>query len=111
MGTVTNQQNSRTENIQPSNNVAEEEVVDHHLNNPDHDDEFVSESYQASTEDINEANASMKRLGVTGNDNNEEWEAELEGELNEFEMVNSKEEDPEWENQIQQMLEAEEKQN
>ena len=28
--TVTNQQNSRTENIQPSNN--EEEVVDHHLN-------------------------------------------------------------------------------
>jgi len=109
--TVTNQQNSRTENIQPSNNVAEEEVVDHHLNNPDHDDEFVSESYQASTEDINEANASMKRLGVTGNDNNEEWEAELEGELNEFEMVNSKEEDPEWENQIQQMLDAEEKQN
>jgi len=107
--TVTNQQNSRTENIQPSNN--EDEVVDHHLNNPDHDDEFVSESYQASTEDINEANASMKRLGVTGNDNNEEWEAELEGELNEFEMVNSKEEDPEWENQIQQMLDAEEKQN
>jgi len=107
--TATNQQNSRTENIQPSNN--EEEVVDHHLNNPDHDDEFVSESYQASTEDINEANASMKRLGVTGNDNNEEWEAELEGELNEFEMVNSKEEDPEWENQIQQMLDAEEKQN
>jgi len=109
--TVTNQQNSRTENTETSNNVAEEEVVDHHLNNPDHDDEFVSESYQASTEDINEANASMKRLGVTGNDNNEEWEAELEGELNEFEMVNSKEEDPEWENQIQQMLDAEEKQN
>jgi len=109
--TVTNQQNSRTENTETSNNVAEDEVVDHHLNNPDHDDEFVSESYQASTEDINEANASMKRLGVTGNDNNEEWEAELEGELNEFEMVNSKEEDPEWENQIQQMLDAEEKQN
>ena len=42
---------------------------------------------------------------------NEEWEAELEGELNEFEMVSSKdgrsEEDPEWENQIQQMLDAE----
>jgi len=109
--TVTNQQNSRTENTETSNNVAEDEVVDHHLNNPDHDDEFVSESYQASTEDINEANASMKRLGVTGNDNNEEWEAELEGELNEFEMVNSKEEDPEWENQIQQMLDAEENQN
>jgi len=108
---ATNQQKSRTEN--ETSNVAEEEVVDHHLNNPDHDDEFVSESYQASTDDINEANASMKRLGVIGNENNEEWEAELEGELNEFEMVNSKgtEEDPEWENQIQQMLDAEEKQN
>ena len=71
----------------------------------------MSESYQASTEDMVEANASMKRLGVTGN---EEWEAELEGELNEFEMVSSKDgrseqEDPEWENQIQQMLDAEEK--
>lgn len=39
-------------------------------------------------------------------------EAELEGELNEFEMVSSKADedsnDPEWENQIQQMLDAEE---
>jgi len=108
---TTNQQKSRTEN--ETSNVADEEVVDHHMNNPDHDDEFVSESYQASTDDINEANASMKRLGVIGNDNNEEWEAELEGELNEFEMVKSEgtEEDPEWENQIQQMLDAEDKQN
>ena len=43
---------------------------------------------------------------------NEEWEAELEGELNEFEMVSSKADedsnDPEWENQIQEMLDAEE---
>ena len=30
--TVTNQQNSRTENTETSNNVAEDEVVDHHLN-------------------------------------------------------------------------------
>ena len=51
---------------------------------------------------------------LIGNEN-EEWEAELEGELNEFEMVNSKdgrgEDDPEWENQIQQMLDAEESTN
>merc|ERR1711997_332165 len=109
--TTTNQQKTRTEN--ETSNMGDEEVVDHHVNNPDHDDEFVSESYQASTDDINEANASMKRLGVVGNDNNEEWEAELEGELNEFEMVKSEgtEEDPEWENQIQQMLDAENKQN
>merc|ERR1711997_1208377 len=57
---TTNQPEMRTENETTSNNVAEDEVVDHHLNNPDHDDEFVSESSQASTEDINEANASMK---------------------------------------------------
>ena len=32
----------------------------------DGEDEFVSESYQASSKDIKEANASMKRLGVKG---------------------------------------------
>ena len=55
----------------------------------------------------------FKTFLFSGNDNNEEWEAELEGELNDYEMVNSKgtEEDPEWENQIQQMLDAEDKQN
>ena len=48
-------------------------------------------------------------------DNPEEWEAELEGELNEFEVVNGSgnggkagEANPEWENQIEEMLEAEE---
>ena len=34
----------------------------------DHDDdEFVSDSYQASSADIDEVNASMKTLGVKGN--------------------------------------------
>ncbi len=44
-------------------------------------------------------------------DTEEEWEAELEGELNEFEVVSSKEGSPqnaEWENEIQNMLDAEE---
>ena len=31
-----------------------------------HDDEFVSDSYQASSADIDEVNASMKTLGVKG---------------------------------------------
>lgn len=35
-----------------------------------------------------------------------EWEAELEGELNEYEVVKD-EDNPEWENQIQEMLDAE----
>ena len=32
----------------------------------DNDDEFVSESYQASTSDVDEANEAMKKLGVVG---------------------------------------------
>ena len=45
--------------------------------------------------------------------NDSEWEAELEGELNEYEMVGEDgdgvdvEDNPEWENQIEEMLEAE----
>jgi len=109
--TSTKAKQSKTDKEQ-NNHQDSEEIVDNSGN--DGDDEFVSESYQASSKDIKEANASMKRLGVKGNEN-EEWEAELEGELNEFEMVSSKGDeegsnDPEWENQIEQMLEAEEKQ-
>ena len=33
----------------------------------DHDDEFVSEAYQASTSDIAEAEQIIKNLGVGGN--------------------------------------------
>ena len=64
-------------------------------------------------------NKKQKRTRVTKKyqsffSGNEQWEAELEGELNEFEMVSSKADtesnDPEWENQIQQMLDAEENQ-
>ena len=43
-------------------------------------------------------------------DTDEEWEAELEGELNEFEVVSSKDGSPqnqEWENEIETMLDAE----
>jgi hypothetical protein len=90
----------------------------------------VSESYQASTTDIAEVDESMKKLGVGStystaraqdrfvtesllsrldHKDTDEWEAELEGELNEFEMVaEGKDEDnPEWESQIQEMLDAE----
>lgn len=70
------------------------------------DDEFVSDSYQASTSDLAEADETMKKLGVAEDD----LEAELEGELNEYEVVDGKGQDgenPDWENQIQEMLEAE----
>merc|ERR1719322_721019 len=90
-------------------------VDDDSINNEgasnDHDDEFVSDLHQASSKDIAEADEAMKKLGLTKNDT--EWEAELEGELNEYEMVGDETENvddgenPEWENQIQEMLDAE----
>ena len=52
---------------------------------------------------------------VSLHQNDSEWEAELEGELNEYEMVGEdgeavgSEDNPEWENQIEEMLEAETK--
>lgn len=80
----------------------------------DQEDEFVSELHQASSKDIKEADEAMRKLGLTKND--AEWEAELEGELNEYEMVGDDGEgdansgdNPEWENQIQEMLDAESK--
>jgi len=111
-------ESSQTANgVKPSAKETVKEISnnDEDVNNlpsQDHDDdEFVSDSYQASSADIDEVNASMKTLGVKGKEN-ADLEAELEGELNEFEMVSSKADedsnDPEWENQIQQMLDAEE---
>lgn len=86
----------------------------------DADDEFVSESYQGATKkEMAEVNESMRRLGLGGGGGTvdddaevEAWEAELEGELNEFEVVSSKDgnEDPTddmTEDQIQEMLDAE----
>jgi len=90
--------------------------VDDDSDNPptsaDQDDEFVSDLHQASSKDLAEADEAMKKLGLSKND--AEWEAELEGELNEYEMVGDEEgaenaDNPEWENQIQEMLEAESK--
>jgi len=80
----------------------------------DQDDEFVSELHQASSKDLAEADEAMRKLGLSKND--AEWEAELEGELNEYEMVGedgegdtNPEDNPEWEDQIQEMLDAESK--
>jgi len=96
-----------------SNKPIDDDNIENAAASNDHDDEFVSELHQASSKDIAEADEAMKKLGLTKNDT--EWEAELEGELNEYEMVGDDgeavevEDNPEWENQIQEMLEAESK--
>merc|ERR1712079_194224 len=96
-----------------TNKPIDDENIENTATSNDHDDEFVSDLHQASSKDIAEADEAMKKLGLTKNDN--EWEAELEGELNEYEMVGDDgeavdvEDNPEWENQIQEMLEQESK--
>lgn len=83
-----------------------EEDTDSHLpSSGDQEDEFVSELHQASSKDLAEADEAMKKLGLAKND--AEWEAELEGELNEYEMVGGEEGEELSEEQIQAMLEAE----
>lgn len=83
-----------------------EDDSDSHLpTSADQDDEFVSELHQASSKDLAEADEAMRRLGLSKND--AEWEAELEGELNEYEMVGGEEGEELSEEQIQAMLEAE----
>lgn len=71
----------------------------------DQEDEFLSEQQEASSKDLQEADEAMKKLGLAKND--AEWEAELEGELNEYEMVGGEEGEELNEDQIQALLEAE----
>ncbi|XP_076357801.1 synapse-associated protein 1-like isoform X2 [Tachypleus tridentatus] len=87
----------------------EEEVV---ADSPTH--EFVSDAYEGShvsEEDIKEG---MRQLGVEGKleqpSNEEDWEKELQQELCEYEVVTdgrNVEDDAEWDEEIQQMLKAE----
>lgn len=69
------------------------------------EDEFLSEQQEASSRDLQEADEAMKKLGLAKND--AEWEAELNAELNEYEMVGGEEGEELNEDQIQALLEAE----
>merc|ERR1719266_2778849 len=71
----------------------------------DQEEEFLSEQQEASSKDLQEADEAMKKLGLAKND--AEWEAELEGELNEYEMVGGDDGEELSEDQIQALLEAE----
>ncbi|XP_067013012.1 synapse-associated protein 1 isoform X2 [Anabrus simplex] len=72
--------------------------------------EFVSDTFQASSSDIEEVREGMKKLGMDPDKRNEEeWEKELEAELQDYEVVadGDSQQDPNWENQIQDLLDAE----
>ncbi|XP_046984757.1 synapse-associated protein 1-like isoform X2 [Schistocerca americana] len=83
--------------------VAEQAPAD----SPSH--EFVSDTFQASSRDLEEVREGMKKLGMDPDKRNEEWEKELEAELQDYEVVadGDSQQDSNWENQIEEMLDAE----
>lgn len=73
---------------------------------PNH--EFASDAYQGSEISAEDLKQGMKQLGVSGGKaaQDDEWEQELQQELQDYEMVpgEGNTEDPEWESEIQEML-------
>ncbi|CAH0390696.1 unnamed protein product [Bemisia tabaci] len=75
--------------------------------------EFVSDSLAASSQDLEEVRENMRKLGIdTTSANEEEWEKELEAELQEYEVVSEQQKQntaipSKWESQIEDMLESE----
>merc|ERR1712181_51826 len=102
MAPITSTATARTSSSSTSANRAMDDVED---GVGDQEDEFLSEQQEASSKDLQEADEAMKKLGLAKND--AEWEAELEGELNEYEMVGGEEGEELNEDQIQALLEAE----
>jgi len=99
---ITSTATAKPTNSSTSANRAMDDVED---GGGDQEDEFLSEQQEASSKDLQEADEAMKKLGLAKND--AEWEAELEGELNEYEMVGGEEGEELNEDQIQALLEAE----
>nr|XP_023011768.1 synapse-associated protein of 47 kDa [Leptinotarsa decemlineata] len=73
--------------------------------------EFVSDTLQVSSEDLVEVQEGMKKLALGSKSNEEDWERELEAELQDYELVseqkstNSKSDN--WEQEIEEMLQEE----
>lgn len=76
------------------------------LDSPTH--EFVSDTYQGNNISEEEVKMGMKQLGMGDKAADDEWEKELQQELQDYEVVATDAathgDDPEWENEIQKML-------
>lgn len=73
--------------------------------------EFVSDTFRASSSDLEEVREGMRKLGMDpAKRNEEEWEKELEAELQDYEVVadGNSHQDSNWESEVQEMLDAEE---
>lgn len=90
---------------QPTSPEEEEGVLD----SPTHD--FVSDTYQGSKISEEEVKRGMKQLGMGDKAADDDWEQELQQELQDYEVVaqdtGGHGDDPEWENEIQEMLASE----
>ncbi|XP_076041647.1 synapse-associated protein 47kD isoform X2 [Oratosquilla oratoria] len=87
-----------------------EEDMDHPDSPNQGESEFVSDSFQPSSKDVEEVKRGISNLGVDAKPSGEEedWEAELQEDLREFEVVNNtKEDDQQWEEEIQNMIDDE----
>ncbi|CAH1153692.1 unnamed protein product [Phaedon cochleariae] len=73
--------------------------------------EFVSDTLQASSEDLVEVQEGMKKLALGSKTNEEEWERELEAELQDYELVSEQKstnlKSENWEQDIEEMLQEE----
>nr|CAD7457357.1 unnamed protein product [Timema tahoe] len=74
--------------------------------------EFVSDTFRATSSDLEEVREGMKKLGMDPDKRNEEeWEKELEAELQDYEVVADGDgnihQDSNWENQIDELLDGE----
>uniref|UniRef100_A0A1E1XTP3 Putative synapse-associated protein n=1 Tax=Amblyomma sculptum TaxID=1581419 RepID=A0A1E1XTP3_AMBSC len=78
------------------------------LDSPTH--EFVSDTFQGNKISEEEVKMGMRQLGMGDKAADDEWEKELQQELQDYEVVATdpaaQGDDPEWENEIQEMLAA-----
>ncbi|CAB4068910.1 unnamed protein product [Lepeophtheirus salmonis] len=79
------------------------EATETPIDDPSGDEEFVSDSFQTSSKDMDEATENVKKLSKVSPE--DEIEAELENELQEYEVV-KEEDNTEWENQLEDMLDS-----
>ncbi|KAK3926214.1 Synapse-associated protein of 47 kDa, partial [Frankliniella fusca] len=73
--------------------------------------EFVSDTFAASTQDLEEVREGMRKLGLEPLPKEEDWEKELEAELQDYEVVADNDgqnsHSNNWEHQIEDMLDDE----
>ncbi|XP_063242693.1 LOW QUALITY PROTEIN: synapse-associated protein 1 [Bacillus rossius redtenbacheri] len=88
----------------------EESLVSQHAACDSPNQEFVSDTFRASSSDLEEVREGMRKLGMDpGKRNEDDWEKELEAELQDYEVVadgESGHQDPNWEHQIEELLDA-----